>query len=294
MGLVRYNVWQSAQEESTLVKVVATDMDGTFLSSAKDYDRSRFERILRHMESEGIRFIVASGNQYAQLRSFFPGKDESIVYVSDNGTVIGENGVLRSTTAFPSALIEAIVEFAVEQGLSYRTASVTKDNLTMILSGVKSAYMLEGTSPGFKKLGLKFYYEMEEIPSFGQLPDDTLLKLMLEVDPQNVHEAIDLINERFGDRITAVWGGVGSIDIALPGVSKGSAIKELLDSWGVDAKDLVSFGDANNDLEMLAMAGRGYAMANTTSERVRAAAKYEAPSNDESGVLVVLEKLLEL
>lgn len=54
------------------VKLVAVDMDGTFLDDGKNYNRARFQRQYAQLKARGIRFVVASGNQYYQLRSFFP------------------------------------------------------------------------------------------------------------------------------------------------------------------------------------------------------------------------------
>ena len=105
--------------EETTIRAVATDMDGTFLDSSSDYDTLRIERIFEHMRRRRIRFIVASGNQYAQLKTFFPGKDSDIVYVSDNGTALGEEGVLRATTEFPAELVNAMASFAVDEALSF-------------------------------------------------------------------------------------------------------------------------------------------------------------------------------
>ena len=54
------------------VKLIAVDMDGTFLSDAKTYNRPRFLNQYQRMREQNIRFVVASGNQYYQLISFFP------------------------------------------------------------------------------------------------------------------------------------------------------------------------------------------------------------------------------
>ncbi|WP_231853885.1 HAD hydrolase family protein, partial [Streptococcus sp. DD04] len=45
-----------------------------------------------------------------------------------------------------------------------------------------------------------------------------------------------------------------------------------------------------NDLEMLSYCGESYAMANATDE-VKARAKYICPSNDDDGVLTILQKV---
>ena len=54
------------------IKLIAVDMDGIFLSDQKTYNRERFMAQYRQMKEQGIRFVVASGNQYYQLISFFP------------------------------------------------------------------------------------------------------------------------------------------------------------------------------------------------------------------------------
>jgi hydroxymethylpyrimidine pyrophosphatase-like HAD family hydrolase len=67
------------------VKLIAVDMDGTFLSDAKTYNRPRFLAQYARMKAQGIRFVVASGNQYYQLISFFPEIAHEIAFVAENG-----------------------------------------------------------------------------------------------------------------------------------------------------------------------------------------------------------------
>lgn len=55
------------------IKLIAVDMDGTFLSDQKTYNRDRFMVQYQQMKRQGIRFVVASGNQYYQLISFLSG-----------------------------------------------------------------------------------------------------------------------------------------------------------------------------------------------------------------------------
>ncbi|TGS89741.1 hydrolase, partial [bacterium M00.F.Ca.ET.177.01.1.1] len=57
-------------------------------------------------------------------------------------------------------------------------------------------------------------------------------------------------------------------------------------------QELLAFGDANNDIEMLALTPYSYAMAECSPE-VADVANYRAPSNDESGVLQVIERYLK-
>ncbi len=83
-----------------------------------------------------IKFIVASGNQYYQLKSFFPGKDAKIVYVAENGAIIGENQNLQSVSQFSSTFIQTLL-----------SVLLTNDyTLEFIVCGVKSAYLLSSAS----------------------------------------------------------------------------------------------------------------------------------------------------
>ena len=46
---------------SNKIKMVAVDIDGTFVHSDYTYDIPRFKRILSRMKNAGCHFVVASG-----------------------------------------------------------------------------------------------------------------------------------------------------------------------------------------------------------------------------------------
>ena len=60
----------------------------------------------------------------------------------------------------------------------------------------------------------------------------------------------------------------------------------------LDASNLMAFGDDLNDIEMLKLADYAYAMENA-KPKVKDAARFIAPNNNESGVLQVIEKYLD-
>ena len=70
------------------LKRVAADVDGTFVRSDYTYDKPRFARLLARMARAGCRFVVASGNQYYQLRDLFPEHGDAISYVAGNGALV--------------------------------------------------------------------------------------------------------------------------------------------------------------------------------------------------------------
>ena len=48
------------------MKLLATDMDGTFLRDDKSYSEE-FNDLYNQMLKQGIQFVIASGNQYEAL-----------------------------------------------------------------------------------------------------------------------------------------------------------------------------------------------------------------------------------
>jgi Cof subfamily protein (haloacid dehalogenase superfamily) len=88
---------------------------------------------------------------------------------------------------------------------------------------------------------------------------------------------------------------ISILDLLPPGISKGWALERLAARLGVDRKETMVIGDNWNDLDMLEWAGQGIVMANAALE-LRSLAKTrgweQAPSNDEDGVAVVLERAL--
>ena len=74
------------------------------------------------------------------------------------------------------------------------------------------------------------------------------------------------------------------------GVNKAAGLADVADEHGIDAADVIAFGDFLNDVPMLAWAGRGVAVANAHPE-VLAIADEVTASNDDDGVAIVLESL---
>lgn len=78
----------SAEKMDNKIKMVAVDVDGTFVRSDYTYDIPRFRCVLNRMKNAGCRFVVASGNQNYQLRDLFPGHYDELSFVAENGAFV--------------------------------------------------------------------------------------------------------------------------------------------------------------------------------------------------------------
>jgi len=82
----------------------------------------------------------------------------------------------------------------------------------------------------------------------------------------------------------------GVLELGPPGITKASTLAAWCATRGIDAADVITFGDMPNDVPMLRWAGRSWAVANAVQE-ARDAATGITASNHEDGVAQVVEEL---
>ena len=134
-----------------MIKAIAVDMDGTFLNTQKTYDEERFERIFQQLKTQQIKFIAASGNQYAKLKSIFG--ERAMYFVAENGAVIYEGDKLYDYQTFDRDFYQQVVDYLnIERGIN-----------NLIVCGLSSAYILKENPESFKKDAHFYYRQLEEI-----------------------------------------------------------------------------------------------------------------------------------
>lgn len=80
------------------------------------------------------------------------------------------------------------------------------------------------------------------------------------------------------------------VDVIPENGSKAATILHLGKTLGIEKEDIITFGDGQNDKEMLAAAGIGVAMGNA-NEDVKDVASMVTASNDEDGIFKALKEL---
>ncbi len=115
-------------------------------------------------------------------------------------------------------------------------------------------------------------------------------KVLMKVPGQRGDAFIDAATEAIGDiAVVTASGGLQLIEVSAPGVDKATTLALLAGDQGIGAEHVVAFGDARNDLPMLAWAGTGVAMADAHPS-VIAAADDVTGTNAEDGVATWLER----
>jgi Cof subfamily protein (haloacid dehalogenase superfamily) len=97
---------------------------------------------------------------------------------------------------------------------------------------------------------------------------------------------IDRVEERLTASRATRWNRFAA-DIVLGEAGKENGIRKMLDHYGISRDEIMAFGDADNDLDMISFAGIGVVMGNGT-EKMKAIADYVTASVDEGGVVEAL------
>lgn len=122
-------------------KVVAVDMDGTFMRNDQTFDHQRFNRILNQLRADGAHFIVSSGRPYTRLREDFAGFLTRIDMIADNGSLLLKDNEIISSHLLTYQTTVDLIKFVQKH---YPESSV-------IVTGVYHSYTTIDASPDFKK-----------------------------------------------------------------------------------------------------------------------------------------------
>lgn len=260
--------------------LIATDLDGTLLRPDGTVgDRTR--AALAASVVRGSQHIVVTGRSVAWTRPLLGALGYTGLAVCGQGGQVYDAGAHLELTSYPLdhdlarralAAIEAVtgplslaadqggLEGAVLVGPGYRPDPA--DGLPVVPAGADELWAAPVR---------KFYVQHRD------LDEDRLQEIAARVA---------------GHLVSAVKASPGEIEIVPRGLSKATGLAHAAGLLGLAAADTIAFGDMPNDAPMLSWAGYAVAMGNAHPE-LKSVADEVAPTNEDEGVAVILERLLQ-
>ena len=270
------------------IKLIATDMDGTILDSQGLLDLPRLEKILDRLEEKGIRFVIATGNEIHRVRQLLGHLTDRVVLIVANGAKIFENNQLIQVETWDDELVEKALTFFKGQECQNQFV-ITSMNGGFVKEGTIFTQLDKFMTPEMIEL---FYQRMNFVEELHPELFGGVLKMSLVVGEDRTDQVQEDFNQVFNGHVQAVSSGYGCLDIIQDGIHKAWALQELLKRWNIKSEEIMAFGDSENDVEMLELAGIAYAMENA-DEKAKAVATDIAPANSQGGVYQVLEAWLD-
>lgn len=264
-------------------KVLVLDIDGTLTNSKKQITDNTKKNIIHIME-EGHIVMLASGRPTPGMRRYA----EELELEKYGGYLLSFNGgkIINCKTGdiifqktLPPVILPGLYKFAKENDCGLMTYLAD----TVILGTRRDEYVeLEARINGMP---------IKDVPNFLSFVDFDMNKCLMTASVEKAIGFEDRLNELYGNIVSVYRSEPFFIEIMPKGVDKASSLERMLSAVGIKRENAVCCGDGFNDMTMIQYAGVGVAMANA-QEKVKKAADYVTTSNDEDGIVNVIEKFI--
>jgi len=260
------------------VKLIASDMDGTLLDENGQVPPETFDLILA-LRGRGVRFVASSGRRYDRLCDFFSPVKDRMDFVASNGAQVFADGVQIDREVYSHLAIRRLA----------KTVAMFP-NMHLALFDRTKSYLLDDEDKFVREVDkdLPNVERIYELPS----PQVSIIKASIFCDDGNVMDNAYVLQRELGGLFTFAPSGSSYIDAMQPGISKASGIAQVMEYHGIDASEVMAFGDAMNDYEIIRFVGTGCAMANGRPA-LRAVADRVIGSNVEHAVQSEMRRVLE-
>lgn len=229
-----------------MIKLVASDLDGTLLYGRGNSISEEMLEMIREMKKRGIIFAAASGRQYGNLKKLFGPVWQDMAFICENGAAVFYEDQLIAQHVVPK-----------EEWLEHVHLVDADEHTEVTLSSPFTTYVrpkTEGFAESLIKLGnhVTFVKEWEDVT-------EPCVKVAW-FEEGGVEHRVDYWNSKIKLPARVVTSGAEWLDILYPDSHKGVGIAVLQKYFGLKQAEMAAFGDNYNDTEMLEAVGYPIAM----------------------------------
>jgi Cof subfamily protein (haloacid dehalogenase superfamily) len=267
-------------------RLVALDLDGTLLDSALQIRRETLDALQRARE-EGVQAMIVTGRHHTAAHAYWQELRLELPAICCNGGYVYDFRAGKALAGNPYSRSEArqmlgIVRAHPVEAMIYTGEAMTHENDMPRLLPMRrwSATLPEPVRP-----------RLDRVASFDRVIDEAAIIwkfLVASEEPASLEAFMQDARARGFDCVRSSRTG---IDVARPGNSKGRRLSEFIAQRKILPREVIAFGDQDNDKEMLELAGFGVAMGNSRPD-VRACADWVAGSNDSDAIAEVLRRFV--
>ena len=264
-------------------KLIAMDLDGT-LNNDQKIITEKTKTAPMAAQERGIRLALASARPSPGLF-----KERDILRLQDyQGILMSYNGGRIVDAATGNVLFETSMDLDQTKQVLRRLEELP---VTPILDDGVQFYVAD-------KNGYKVDYECKnnqmtctEVGNLADFLTFAPIKILMSVQPEELPQVQQQIAAFLPEDLTVVQTAAFYLEVIPKIINKGQGIRDICTVLGIAPAQVISFGDAANDIPMLREAGMGVAMGNA-ADAVKAAADMVTLSNNDDGIAAALEKLL--
>lgn len=271
----------------TEIKLICLDMDGTLLDDDHATVPPRNIAALRQAAERGAAVAIASGRAWSLLQGVNAQLGVTRYAVLSNGAAVLDvkAGKWIYRRAMDQKARRIIISQLLEWGIPFEAYC---EGENYIQADRAEQVLASALSPEFAQVLRTMSYFPEDLNA--ALDGKGVEKIHIFHVPDELRRQMLDVVEACGP-LAVTTSFVQNMELTAPGVNKGSAVQALCRELGLEPTQVMAFGDAGNDLELLRWAGWSFAMGNASDE-AKAAARYVTGTNREGGVGMAVEQYL--
>jgi Cof subfamily protein (haloacid dehalogenase superfamily) len=290
-----------------MYKLVAIDLDGTMLNQY-GIITEKTKKAISKAQEKGVEVMIASGRAITSVKRFSKEINSNKYFISGNGAItydIKNNKILYENILSKTKALQIIKiceensiyynvyteNGIIAKNLSYNTLYYYKDNLTKPDENRTHINIVENVYDYFEQREEKILKIMicdEHKTVFNSIVRK--LKELSEIEVLEVSHMSRKIIKQGTDEIALEYFYT---EVSAKDVDKWNALEEIIGLMNISKEEVVTIGDNANDLKMITNAGLGVAMGES-APYVKQSADIIAPTNDEDGVAIILNKIFDL
>ena len=263
-----------------MIKLIALDLDGTLTDDKKNITPHTLEALMQ-VQRQGVRIVLASGRPPYGMRPLarqLHMEQYGGIILCYNGGHVEDcaTGKVYVERQLPEGILPMLHRFQEESGMTLMTYYEDK---------------IYTEHPADEYVGISAYNNKMQVVGVKNFITDTPrpLNKCLMVGPHDKQVVWEKkIQETTNDTLYVCHSTPYFIEILPKGIDKGPSLVRLCQRLDISPSEMMTFGDSNNDKQMIQLAGIGVAMGNADDD-IKQVADFITLDNNSDGVAYALK-----
>ena len=262
-------------------KLLVLDIDGTLTNSQKEITPATVSA-LTELQERGIKVVLASGRPTPGVVRLA----EELNLAKYGSFILAYNGAKIINCQTNEIIHQAVIP---RQYIAQLYDAAIANNVGII--SYENDGVISGTAiDQYMELEARInHIPIKQVDNFVEYIDFDVNKCIMTSDGEYLATVEQKLKEQFKDELSIYRSEPFFLEIMPQNIDKAYSLGKLLAHLNLSKDEMVCCGDGFNDLSMIQYAGLGVAMANA-QQVVREAADYITKSNDDDGIVHVIEK----
>lgn len=255
-----------------MVKVIATDLDGTLFKPRKIYSlvEKSNKKFLKNFYGDVVLVSGRAPNFCAKICNCLK-IDHN--FVALNGAIIVKNGKIIYKQSLKNTALLNLIDFMDENYSNYEIILFDKyDDITCYTNKNKFKWHLKTLKNKFKNGRLNEKIKLSNKKVKKLLNRNIFIYKAILYPNDGIEDIATILKEKFGEHFEFFPSNF-SIEISPKGIHKGNSLKYLIDTTNISYDEVFVIGDGTNDIAMIETFPNSFAI-NTGSNKLKVKAKH--------------------